>query len=150
MAQTDGAISFVDAKIEYSTDGAAWNDISGEVNTVEISGGDRNSGEVFTADGDIPIITFGKLNPWDVSCTVVYTESATETFERLRGFHQADGGTSLQLRWAPIGSGTGNSQYTCGTSKLTEFEMPGGEVGGGEPLSVTFVQRTPSITKGTT
>ena len=148
MAQTDGAISFVDALVEYSTDGSVWNDISGELNTVTPTGGDRNSGEVFTADGDIPIITFGKLNPWDVEVTIVYSESATEAFERLRGYHQAAGGTSLQLRWAPKATGTGNSQYTCGTSKLTSFEMPGGEVGSGEPLEVSLTQRTPSITKG--
>ena len=45
MAQTALGISFVDAKIEYSTDGAAWNDISGEVNTVEVSGGDHRTSQ---------------------------------------------------------------------------------------------------------
>ena len=150
MAQTTDGLSFVDALVEYSTDGVAFTDISGFANVVEPSGGDRASGEVYTVDGDTGIVTFGKLAPVDIAYTCVYTEGATDPFERFRGYHQTADGSQVILRWSPAGgTGTGKISFT-GTGKITEAPWLGGDAGSADPLMFDVTVRTASILKGVT
>ena len=150
MAQITGGMSFVDAQVEYSTDGVAFADISGSANTVEPSGGERASGEISTASGDTPILTFGKLAGVDIAYNCVYTEGATDPFEGFRGYHQAAGGSEVVLRWSPQGGqGTGKISFT-GTGKITEAPWFGGDVGSADPLTFGITVRTASILKGVT
>ena len=55
MAQTTGSVAQSNFKIEVSTNGSAWTDISGQSNTVETDGGEHQTGEQYTADGDVPV-----------------------------------------------------------------------------------------------
>lgn len=150
MAQTTDGISFVDAQVEYSTDGVAFADISGFANTVDVSGGDRSAGEVYTADGDLPILTFGKLAPVDITYTSVFTEGATEPFERLRGYHQTENGAQVVFRFAPQG-GAGTGQLTLtGTGKITAMPYVSGDSESPDALKFSATVRTASILKGVT
>lgn len=150
MAQTTDGISFVNATVEYSTDGVAFADISGFANTVDVSGGERSAGEVYTADGDIAILTFGKLAPVDITYNSVFTEGATEPFERLRGYHQTANGAQVVFRFAPQGGeGTGQITFT-GTGKITEAPWLGGDAGSPDPLTFSTTVRTANILKGVT
>lgn len=146
MTQTIGAKSMRNAKIAYNTlgFGTSWVDFSGVLNSVEVSGGDRVTGEVFTADGDTPIVLFGKLNPIDVTGKIVYSEISTEAFNSLVPLYVA--GTNLRLRWTPAGDGTGAYRFMTGTTNFTQFGYPGGEVGAGEPILVEFAVKTGTIT----
>ena len=74
MPQTTGGLSAVNAQVEVSTNGSAWTDISGSSNKVEPSGGERQSGEAYTHDGDVAIITGGKREPIELTLSFVYTE----------------------------------------------------------------------------
>jgi len=130
-------------KLEFIT-GATWNDISGVANAVEVSGGDRITGEAFTADGDRPIVLFGKLNPIDVECKIVYSEVTTEAFSLLEPLYVA--GTSLRLRWAPGGNATGNYRYVTDTTNITAFGYPGGEVQDGAPILLDMSVKTGQVT----
>ncbi len=150
MAQTTEGISFVDAQVEYSTDGVAFADISGWANTVEPSGGERSSGEAYTADGDIAILTFGKRAPVDIAYNCQFTEGATDPFERLRGYHQTADGAQVVFRWSPAGgAGTGKIAFT-GTGKITEAPWLGGDAASADPLSFSATVRTAEILKGVT
>jgi len=150
MAQTTSGISFVDAKVEYSTDGVAFADISGFANTVEVSGGERASGEIYTVDGDTGIVTFGKMAPVDIAYNSVFTEGATDPFERFRGYHQTADGSQVVFRFSPAGgTGTGNIVFT-GTGKITEAPWLGGDASSADPLMFSTTVRTASILKGVT
>ena len=146
MTQTIGAKSMRNAKIAYNTlgFGTTWVDFSGVFNSLEVSGGDRITGEVFTADGDTPIVLFGKLNPIDVTGNIVYSEITTEAWSVLVPYYVA--GTNLRLRWAPAGDGTGAYRFMTGTTNFTEFGYPSGDVGAGEPILVSFAVKTGAIT----
>lgn len=142
MAQTTTAKSMRNVKLEWAT-GATWNDISGVANAVEVSGGDRITGEAYTADGDRPIVLFGKLEPIDVECKIVYSENSTEAWAVLEPLYVA--GTNLKLRWAPGGNATGNFRYVTDTTNITAYGYPGGEVSDGAPILVDLAVRTGQI-----
>lgn len=145
MAQTTGAKSMRSADIAWNTLGGdtAWVDFSGVVNSIEVSGGDRITGEAYTATGDTPIVLFGKLEPLDVTGRIVYSEVTTEAFTTLLAHYAA--GTNLRLRWTPGGGGTGNYRYYTGTTNLVSFGYPGGEVGDGDPIMIEFAVKTGAI-----
>jgi hypothetical protein len=150
VAQTTDGLSFVDAQVEYSTDGSSFADISGFANTVEVSGGERSAGETYTADGDIAILTFGKRAPVDIVYTCVFTEGATDPFERFRGYHQTADGSQVVLRWSPAGGGgTGFFSFT-GTGKITDAPWLGGDAESPDPLMFAVGLRTAELLKGVT
>jgi hypothetical protein len=144
MAQTTGGASFKDVVLEYSTGGTTFTDISGVMNSIEVNGGDRKSGEAWTASGDTPIVTFGKREPIEVNVKVVYSESATEGFQLA--YAAKSNGTTWYLRWAPKGSTTGNYRYTTGAGQVISCPEPGGPVESGEPILATFKFRCAAVT----
>jgi hypothetical protein len=142
MTQTIGAKSMRNVVLSWSTNNyAANNDISGVANSVEVSGGDRITGEVYTSQGDTPIVLFGKLEPFDVTCRIVYSEVVTEAFTLLLARYSA--GTDIKLRWIPDGGYT----YTTATCQLTSFGYPGGAVEDGDPIMIEMAVRTNAITQ---
>lgn len=145
MAQTITAKSMRNVKLEvtYGT-WATWTDISGVANAVNVSGGDRITGEAFTADGDRPIVLFGKLNPIDVECKIVYSESSVEAWSVMEPFYAA--GTNLKLRWSPAGGTTGDYRFETDTTNITQFGYPGGEVSDGAPILIDMSVKTGKIT----
>lgn len=143
MTQTVDAKSMRNVKLEYIT-GATWNDISGVANAVEVTGGDRITGEAFTATGDRPIVLFGKLNPIDVACKIVYSENSVEPWALLEPIYNS--GTNLKLRWAPGGNATGGFRFVTDTVNITAFGYPGGDVSDGAPILVDMSVKTGKIT----
>ncbi len=146
MAQISEAFTLRNCKVEISTNGTNWQNISGYANSIEVSGGERQSGEVFTFDGDTAIITVGKREPLEVTVRVVYDESTSGPFETVRNAYE--NGTSLHVRWAPRGGTTGHFLFTADPGPVTSIKYPSGEVSG-DPIMVEFTVKTPKITKGT-
>lgn len=117
MAQTTNQKSARNAVVEYSTNGSSWTDCSGFANTVAWDGGERGTGNTKTFDGDTPAHTRGKRDESTVNLGVLYTEGSTDV---ARAAHSAwKNGSDFYLRWAPLGSTTGNTRYTttAGTVK---------------------------------
>lgn len=141
MAQTVGAKSMRNVVLSWSTNYTDWEDISGVANSVEVSGGDRITGEAYTATGETPIVLFGKLEPIDVTCRIVYSEVVTEAFTTLEAKYKA--GTNVQLRWTPASGYV----FTTATCNLTAFGYPGGEVGDGDPIMIELAVKTNAIVK---
>ena len=123
---------------------ATWVDISGVANSVEVSGGDRITGEAYTADGDRPIVLFGKLEPIDVEAKIVFSDNSAEAWSVLEPLYV--NGTNLRLRWAISGNHTGSYRFMTDTTNLTAFGYPSGEVEDGAPILIDLAVKTGQIT----
>jgi len=155
MAQMTGHTPFTGAHVQYST-GTAWVTFSGSMSSVEVGGGERNVGEAYTADGDIPLLGGGKRGPLEVTVNYVYAEGstgATGMAEICRGVYETAGGGTFNVRWAPKGSDTGNFLYTTNTATDgTHLVFPGypvGEVEPGDPIANELSLSTSMLIKGT-
>jgi len=145
MAQTANAISLKDCKVEVSTNGSTWTDISGFATSVEVGGGDRQTAEAYTFDGDTAIVASGKREPVEVTVKVVYTEGTSEPFETVCAAYEA--GSDFYVRWSPKGGQAGEFLFTSGKGIIKSLTYPQGEAGSGDPVLVEFTLVTPSITK---
>ena len=145
MAQTTDAISFKNVKIELSTDGNVWTDISGFSNKISVGGGERQSAEFFTADGDTPIFTVGKRGTFEIGGNCVYTEGAGEGFEMLRAAYE--NATAIYIRWSPKGGASGQARYTSGVGSILTPVYPQGDASTPDTLAVEFTIKTLSITR---
>jgi len=145
MAQTTDAMSAKNTKIEISTNGSSWTDISGFANSIEVDGGERMSDEVHTFDGFTPIITLGKGSMYEITCKVVYTEGVSDPAEVIRAAYE--GGTSFYIRWSPKGGTTGNFMFTTGAGYILSPTYPSGDAGSAEAIGIEFKVTVPNITK---
>lgn len=145
MPQTTDGMSFADAKIEISANGTTWTDISGFSNSVEVDGGDRSLGEIFTAEGDTPIITKGKRASMNVKMKIVYTEGASDPQEVVRADYES--GTRMYVRWSPKGGGSGAFMYTADPGYIESFSYPVADVGSGDTILTEFSVKVAKITK---
>ncbi len=144
MAQLAAAISLRDCDVEVSTNGTTWTNISGAASSVEVSGGDRQTGDVYTFDGDTALLTYGKREPLEVTVKIVYSEGTAEPFEIVRAAYEA--GTAFYVRWAPRGNVTGRARYTTAEGRVTSFTYPAGE-SNGDPVLTKFTVITASIAR---
>ena len=145
MAQTTGAISFRNVKVEISTNGTTWTDISGFANELSLGGGDRQLAETFTADGDTPILTAGKRGALDVGVKALYTEGTSDPFEVVRAAYE--NGTSLYVRWSPKGGASGNFQYVTDAGYVSGAPYPVGNAGSADAVPLAFTVKVPKVTK---
>ena len=131
MAQTTSGKSARNAVVEFSVNGSSWTDCSGVANVIKWDGGERETGNTNTFDGDTPVHTRGKRGESTVVLNAIYTEGSSEL---TRQAHSAwKNGTDFYLRWAPLGTTTGNIRYTstAGTVKSpvvpTEVDASSGD-----------------------
>ena len=144
MAQSTGGISFVDAEISIGANGSDWTDISGFANTLTVSGGERNFGEFFTADGDIPVLRAGKRGSLNVAVVLLYTEGTAEATEVPRGYYETAGGGATYVKWL---AQNGGFTYTTTAGILVTPTYPGGDPEPGDPIEIEFSVQVPSIAK---
>ena len=145
MAQTTGAISSVDARIETSPDGAAWTDHSGESVRLTPSGGGRQRGQRNTFDGESPVVTTGKRELMEFEVEYLYTEGASDLFEVARAAFEAN--SNFYIRWAPKGGQTGEFRFTTAVGKIAAFQYPVIDAGSPDPIAQTFQLIAASVTK---
>ncbi len=149
MTQMTNAMSAVDAVIEISTDGNTWTDISGFSNSVQVPAQARASGEAYTFDGDTGIVTYGKRQPIDITVNVLYSETSTNAFDRVRTQHETANGGALYVRWSPGGGDSGDYRYVTPACKVTSFSYPSVDAANAAPIPRSFTVRTPYVTKST-
>jgi hypothetical protein len=147
MAQTTAEVWGGGAKVEISTDGTSYTDISGHATQVSGTTQNRATGEVYTFDGDTAIITGGKLQPLDVTVSTVYTETTTDAFTVAMTEFQTAGGDPLYVRWSPDGGDGGDFQFATGACEITSFDFPEVASDNAGPVLTSFTVRAPSITK---
>ena len=143
MTQATGSQSFYDAFVEIRPAAMGiWIDISGHGSSISEGGGDRQTGEAYTHDGDTAIIGFGKREPKEITVRAVYTEGASDPYKYvLDAYHDH---TTLQVRWSPLGGDLNEKRYTTDPtySIVTSCPDPTGEAGSGDPIMFEFVVKT--------
>lgn len=148
MTQTTGATTASVAKLEISSDGSTWTDVSGEAMSIEGMEQTRTSSEAYTFDGDTAIILEGKREPMEITLNVTYTEGASGVFEVVRGLFETYG-SRCYIRWSPKGGQTGEFQFTSSAGVVSSFIYPQGEAGSADVIPCTFTIRNPKVTKST-
>lgn len=153
MAQTTAAIPVSGFKVEVSTDGSSWTDISGQASTVTVDGGDIPVGEQMTATGsEAIVVSSGKVEPRSVTVRSVYTEESGEAFETVYAVY-AGADKVIYLRWSPKGGGTGDVRYTCAVAgaaaavPMVSCSLPELDAAGDGVALFEFSVRTPGLLK---
>lgn len=147
MAQTTGAMSGADLKVEFSDDGSTWDDISGFANKVEPEDAERPTGEINTADGDKPIVKAGKRKAQKIKITIVYTEGISDAWKTIRAVFESGG--NAYIRYAPRGGQTGETQITSDAGVISKLTYPKIDVGSPDILLAGFELTTPGLTEST-
>jgi hypothetical protein len=143
MAQITGAMSARIAKIEYSTNYSTYTDMSGGANSIKVDGGDRNSGEAWTFDGDFPIITVGKLNPAEITIKSLYVDSSVAHYPIVAGMK--NNATPMNVRWAYDTDTTGGWRFTTATGYVIDAKPPEAQAEPGDPLAFEWTVKAPGI-----
>jgi len=145
MAQTTNALSWANCKIELSTNGSSWTDVSGFANSVGVDGGERATSEFFTVDGDTPIVTAGKRGFLEITIKAVYTEAGSDAY--AMGIAAYEGNSALYARWTPKGSGAGAFVFTTSAGRVTKPIYPQGAADSADAIQFELGISCGSITK---
>jgi hypothetical protein len=145
MAQTTSGMSPTNMYVGVSTDGNSWVDVSGFANSVEISGGERETGNAYTFDGDTAIIKAGKRGPLTVTVRGVYTETADKFYDETVDAYTA--GSSFYVRWSPGGGDSGDLGFTTSAGIVKNNPYPGGATDDATPVMVELVLECASVTE---
>lgn len=145
MAQTTGATNLKNVYIEISNDALTWTNISGSFNAIDISGGERDTGEVYTGESDLPIVGAGKMKLTKVKVKVVYTEGAADPWKKF--FDAYTNSQDVYLRYAPKGNSSGNFRFTSGKGFVTSPVYPSGDVAEAKPVLCELEFNCPGFTR---
>ena len=144
MAQTTGAVSGAAATV-FIYVSAAYVDISGSSQSIDVVTASVVTGDAYTFDGNFGIITVGKYEPVEVTVNILYTETAAEAFQSVRALFEAR--TATQLKWLPLGAAIGADQYETKTvGYITSMDYPPIDASSAGPVMVSFTVRAPGIT----
>lgn len=144
MAQTTGAVTGAAATVSIYVS-AAYVDISGSSQSIDVTTATVVTGEAYTFDGNYALTTVGKYEPVEVKVNIIYTETAAEAFQSVRALFEAR--TATQLKWLPLGAASGADQYETKTvGYITAMDYPPIDASSAGPLMVSFTVRAPGIT----
>ena len=144
MAQTTGGITGAAATVSIYVS-AAYVDISGSSQSIDVTTATVVTGEAYTFDGNFALTTVGKYEPVEVKVNIIYTETAAEAFQSVRALFEAR--TATQLKWLPAGAASGADQYETRTiGYITAMDYPPIDASSAGPLMVSFTVRAPGIT----
>lgn len=132
-------------KVEISTNGTTWTNVTSLANSISVDGGERMTEDLFVFGADVAEVLAGPREPLEVTLRVVYTEGTNEAWETIR--QQYESGGPLYIRWSPLGGTTGKFQFTTDAGVITSFGYPAGESGSANPVLCEVTIRTPKITK---
>lgn len=133
--------------MEISSNGSSWTDVSGESQKVTPGGGDRQTGQAYTFDGETPIVKVGKRNPMNTRVDVIYTEEAADAYELARAQFEAAGGGTMYVRWSPAGGNAGDFMWTTDAGFVQDFSYPPVDSEENGPMKGYFVVQHASVTK---
>jgi hypothetical protein len=143
MAQTTGAYTGAAATVSIYVS-AAYVDISGSSQSIDVTTATVVTGEAYTFDGNFALTTVGKYEPVEVKVNILYTETAAEAFQSVRALFEAR--TATQLKWLPGGAASGSDQYETKTvGYVTAMDYPPIDASSAGPVMVSFTVRAPGI-----
>lgn len=143
MAQTTGAYTGAAATVSIYVS-AAYVDISGSSQSIDVTTATVVTGDAYTFDGNFAITTVGKYEPVEVKVNILYTETAAEAFQSVRALFENR--TATQLKWLPGGAASGSDQYETKTvGYVTAMDYPPIDASSAGPVMVSFTVRAPGI-----
>jgi hypothetical protein len=146
MTQATG-LSGRDGKVEISTDGVTFTDISGFANSWSVDGGDRMIGEAFTFDGDGPAVALGKKNRFTIAFSFLYTEGATDPAKALWDAYNSS--TVYYVRLSPTGGSTNEFTYTSGAGYFLQPLVPDNDASSPDLLTIETEFSCGTLTRAT-
>lgn len=144
MAKTTNSVAQACAKIEIQPGcTGSWYDLGAEMSTVTLPKEAVTTGSMAVFGDDTHIINGGKKEPITATLSGVYTESATEAFERVRAVWGTAGCNKLLCtRVTPKGGDVGDMEIYIGDANtgaiLVGFKPPDFEAGSGDPAAFEF------------
>jgi hypothetical protein len=147
MAQTTTSLSWENTKLEFSTDGNTWTDVSGSTNSVEDSGGEIDVNKLYTHGASTPIVGYGKKAEHKIAVNVVYTETAGEAWALFSAAYE--GSSNAYFRWSPKGGSAGQRRFTTAVGRITKLPYPSGKAEASDPVQISCELTTPSVTPTT-
>jgi hypothetical protein len=142
MPQTTGAVTGVNCVVEILI-GAVWTNISGSSNQVSNTEQNRMSGQGYTFEGDVAIVTAAKREPIDVSFRVVFSSAVDEAWQLLRTFFETPGGAPINIRWT---TEPGGLTHQIANGVLSRFNYPAAVSDDPNPITCEMTIRAPQIT----
>ena len=139
-------ISFKSALVEYTDDASTYLDISGFMNTITVTGGDRATADFFSPGNATACLTWGKRASLNVAVNILYTEDDVEVAGVQRIAYEADHELN-GYQWQPAGAGVGNFIYTTSFGAMLQHPYPGGDAGSADALQIANSIQCETITK---
>ena len=127
----------------------SWTNISGSSTSLDPITQDRLTGEAYTLDGNGAIVNGGKVQPFDATFTVVYTETAGEAWLLiLAAWEAVSCDSSICVRWSPGGGNVGDLIYTI-NGVMSSITYPNNNASEGGVIMAGFKVRAGAITRDT-
>jgi len=152
MPQTTTQVTQSCGKVEINVNAAcpdtgAWDDISGETQSIGGTEQSRMVGDAYTLEGDGALSCPGKKEPLDLVFVIVYTETDAEAYEKVRTVFEATGcGAMMCARYSPRGGDAGEEQLTTRRGVLTSFTYPTLDASAGGCILGGFTLHTGALT----
>jgi hypothetical protein len=151
MAQTTGAIAQAGFKVEVSTDGSSWTDVSGTAATVAADGGEIKVGNQHTAEGDqAVVVSSNKAEPITLTAKALYTEAVGEAWAVVDAVYRA-ADKRIYMRYSPAGGNEGDLRFVTAVGgvaaavPLVSCLPPEMDAGGEDPAMFEFSVMTPGL-----
>jgi len=144
MAKTGNSVAQACAKIEIQPGcTGTWYDIGGETMTISMGKEAAATGSMAVFNSDTHVLNSGKKEPLTVTISGIYTEEATEAFEKVRAIWGTAGcNKQICARATPQGGTIGDLEIYIGDATdralLVGFGVTGLDAGSGDPVAFEF------------
>lgn len=140
------AITMKNCKVEFSTGGTSWTDVSSDANAVMVDGFELDTDNQPVFNQAKRIQTAGGFAIGTVKVRALYAESTSGAWGMAQSAH--DNRTPLYIRWSPQGGSTGNYHYTTDAGYVKNAVWPAGEADA-KMLMPEITLETPWVTQST-
>lgn len=147
MPQTTQSVPMSCARIDISIlpDCSVWTNISGSTQSVQNTTQTKAVGEEYTLDGIGAIVEVGKIEPFDLTVRIAFTNVATEAYPIVRAaFNTAACQGKVCVRWIPSGV-VGGEVFATNYAPITSFDWPPVDASTAGPIFTNFVIRVSLI-----
>jgi hypothetical protein len=145
MAQIDDSVPvWSDCLIEYSEDGVTWEECSPVMTALEVTGGERLTGEVLTFNADSHVLGTGARQPVTINGRVVFQNNGLSFWQTLNDAYEDN--SDFWLRWFPNGGAEGDIGHQTNEGRIIAQPLAAqGEASNASPLTCEFSLRTDEV-----
>jgi hypothetical protein len=138
------AYTMKNCKVEFSTNGSTWTDISSDSNAVSMSGFDLETEAVGVFGDAKKVQTAGGYAIGTITVRAMYAESTTGAWGMAQAAHTNR--TALYVRWSPRGGTTGQYRFTSDSGYVKSPVWPVGEDGAAAIMPEVVIE-TPFVSQ---